>query len=166
MEQVQIYTDGACLKNPDGPGGYGAVLLLRKNGQLFEKELSGGYANTTNNRMELMAVIVGLEILKRPCQVEVFSDSKYIVNAMNQGWVLKWKSAGWYKSRKSKKRPANIDLWKRMLQAVEPHAITFTWVKGHAGIEYNERCDYLATMAAAVSDLPEDEGGVRRRKVG
>ncbi|TYQ15764.1 UNVERIFIED_CONTAM: RNase HI [Acetivibrio alkalicellulosi] len=155
MHQVTIYTDGACLNNP-GPGGYGAVLLHNKNGKEIKKELSGGFSNTTNNRMELTAVIVGLEALKAPCTVTVFSDSKYIVDAMSLGWVSKWKRFGWYKGPKSKERPKNIDLWKRLLAAMESHNVQFKWVKGHAGIPLNERCDQLATEAAVKENLPED----------
>ena len=115
MQEVTIYTDGACLDNPNGPGGYGAVLVHKKKGKVYKKELSGGFNNTTNNRMELMAVIAALEALKRPCSVKVYSDSKYIVNAINLGWVDKWKKFGWHKDAKRKSRVKNIDLWKRLL---------------------------------------------------
>ncbi|MDQ2086608.1 ribonuclease HI [Herbivorax sp. ANBcel31] len=156
MHEVIIYTDGACLNNPYGPGGYGTVLLHERNGKKHKKELSGGFNNTTNNRMELMAVIVGLEALKKPCSVKVFSDSKYIVDAINLGWMDRWKRFGWYKNAKRNARPKNIDLWKRLVAAMESHNVQFEWVKGHAGIDLNERCDQLATGAAEGEDLPED----------
>lgn len=156
MKEVTIYTDGACLNNPDGPGGYGAVLLHEKNGKKYKKELSGGFENTTNNRMELMAVIVALEALKTPCKVKVYSDSKYIVDAINLGWVDKWQRFGWYRDAKRKSKAKNVDLWKRLLAAMHPHNVEFEWVKGHAGIDLNERCDELATKAAEGEDLPED----------
>lgn len=156
MQEVTIYTDGACLDNPNGPGGYGAVLVHKKKGKVYKKELSGGFNNTTNNRMELMAVIAALEALKRPCSVKVYSDSKYIVNAINLGWVDKWKKFGWHKDAKRKSRVKNIDLWKRLLAAMDSHNVEFEWVKGHAGIDLNERCDELATKAAAGENLPED----------
>lgn len=146
--KVNIYTDGACRGNPDGPGGYGTVLeYVDAKGEVHIKEASAGYENTTNNRMEMLAVIIGLEMLKKPCDVVVFSDSKYIVNAFNEGWLESWIQNGW--KRGKKKEPVkNEDLWKRMLQAKAPHQVTFSWVKGHAGHPMNERCDELATSAA------------------
>ena len=136
---VKIYTDGAARGNPDGPGGYGVVLhYTDSKGQLHEREYSQGYQKTTNNRMELMAVIVGLEALKRPCQVELYSDSRYVKG-----------SSGPVK---------NVDLWKRLLKAKEPHQVEFIWVKGHDGHPQNERCDRLATTAADGDDLIEDTG--------
>ncbi len=144
---VRIYTDGAAKGNPDGPGGYGVVLeYVDKLGKLHTKEISGGYAKTTNNRMELMAVIVGLEALNRPCDVELYSDSRYVVNAFNQRWIDSWVKKGW---KRGKNEPVkNIELWKRLLKAKEPHQVTFIWVKGHSGHPQNERCDELATEAA------------------
>ena len=144
MTEVKIYTDGSARGNPDGPGGYGVVMhYVDKSGQLHEKTLSAGYKKTTNNRMELMAAIAGLEALNRPCRIELYSDSKYLTDAWNRG-----------KSGPVK----NIDLWKRLLKAKEQHQVTFIWVKGHAGHPQNERCDQLATTAADGNNLIEDEG--------
>jgi len=141
MKKVTIYTDGACRGNP-GPGGYAAILVY--NGR--EKEMSGGEKETTNNRMELLGAITGLEALKEPCEVEIVSDSKYLVDAVEKGWVRSWEKRGWKKSDGS---PAlNMDLWKRLMKAAETHSVSFSWVKGHASHEYNERCDALAVAAA------------------
>lgn len=155
--QVEIYTDGSARGNPDGPGGYGCVLLYRdQKGVLHTKEISQGYKKTTNNRMELMAAIAGLEALTRPCEVRLHSDSQYLVNAFNQHWIDSWVRKGW---RRGKNEPVkNVDLWKRLLKAMEPHRVTFLWVKGHDGDKYNERCDELATSAADGTGLIEDEG--------
>jgi ribonuclease HI len=150
-KQVSIYTDGACSGNP-GPGGYGAVLLYGEH----QKELSQGYRLTTNNRMELLAAIVALETLNTPCRVEVFSDSKYVVNAVSKGWAKKWRARGW--KRTGNKRPENVDLWQRLLTVLEKHTVAFRWVKGHAGDPMNERCDQLATAALRSPPLKEDEG--------
>lgn len=154
---VKIYTDGAARGNPDGPGGYGSVLeYVDTKGDLHRKELSQGYVRTTNNRMELMAVIAGLEALNRPCTVEVYSDSQYVVNAFNQHWVDSWIKKNW---KRGKNEPVkNVDLWKRLLRAKEPHSVSFYWVKGHDGHPQNERCDQLATSAADGDDLIVDEG--------
>lgn len=147
MMEVTIYTDGAARGNPDGPGGYGTVLhYTDTKGQLHTREYSQGYAKTTNNRMELMAAIVGLEALNRPCDVTLYSDSKYLIDAFEQHWIDNWLAKGWKKSNKEIVK--NIDLWTRLLAAKEPHKVTFVWVKGHAGHEMNERCDTLATTAA------------------
>ncbi|MCI5868551.1 MAG: ribonuclease HI [Dorea sp.] len=155
--QVRIYTDGAARGNPDGPGGYGTVLeYIDSKGMLHTKELSQGYRRTTNNRMELMAVIAGLEALNRPCMVDLYSDSKYVVDAFNQHWIDGWIKKGW---KRGKNEPVkNIDLWKRLLKAKEPHQVTFHWVKGHDGHLQNERCDTLATSAADGQELLEDQG--------
>lgn len=155
--KVQIYTDGSARGNPDGPGGFGTVLqYVDTKGQLHERELSGGYKRTTNNRMELMAAIMGLEALNRPCQVELYSDSKYLVDAFNQKWIDGWIKKGW---RRGKNEPVkNVDLWKRLLAAMEQHQVTFNWVKGHDGHPQNERCDQLATAAADGGDLMTDPG--------
>jgi len=140
LKRVEIYTDGACSGNP-GPGGYGVVL---KYGEHI-KELSGACENTTNNRMELLAVIKGLEALKRPCEVVLYSDSKYIVDAMNKGWVKGWQARGWMRSNK---QPAkNSDLWKKILELSSQHKIEWIWVKGHADNKWNNRCDRLAVEA-------------------
>ncbi|MCR4779973.1 MAG: ribonuclease HI [Ruminiclostridium sp.] len=135
--QVYIFSDGACSGNP-GPGGYG--VILRCDGK--EKELSGGEARTTNNRMELMGVITGLEALKYPCRVTVQTDSRYVVDGIEKGWAKSWRKRGWIKS--DKKPALNPDLWGRLLDLLDIHEVTFTWIKGHAGHEENERCDRLA----------------------
>lgn len=155
--KVKLYTDGAARGNPDGPGGYGAVLqYVDPKGGLHEKEMSGGYKRTTNNRMELMAAIVGLEALNRPCQVELYSDSKYVVDAFNQRWVENWQKRNWNRPKTGPVK--NVDLWKRLLAAMEPHQVSFFWVRGHNGHPENERCDRLATTAADGTELIEDEG--------
>ncbi len=155
--QVKIFTDGAARGNPDGPGGYGTILnYVDRQGTLHEREYSQGYVRTTNNRMELMAAIVGLEALKRPCEVELYSDSKYLTDAFNQHWIESWIKKGW---KRGKNEPVkNVDLWKRLLEAAKPHRIRFIWVKGHAGHPENERCDLLATAAADGDGLIEDTG--------
>lgn len=145
--KVTIYTDGAARGNPDGPGGYGAVLqYVDSAGELHEKELSHGYPKTTNNRMELMAVIASLEALNRPCEVDLYSDSQYVIKAFNEHWIDGWIKRGWKKA--DRKPVLNDDLWKRLLEAAKPHRITWIWVKGHNGHPENERCDALATAAA------------------
>lgn len=153
--QVKIFTDGAARGNPDGPGGYGTVLeYVDTKGELHTREYSQGYVKTTNNRMELMAAIVGLEALNRPCNVELYSDSQYLVNAFNQNWLDGWIQKGW---KRGKNEPVkNVDLWKRLLKAKKQHQVTFIWVKGHDGHPQNERCDVLATTAADGEDLIED----------
>ena len=154
---VKIYTDGAARGNPDGPGGYGCVLhYTDAKGELHEKRLSKGYVRTTNNRMELMAAIVGLEALNRPCQVELYSDSKYLTDAFNQHWIDSWVAKGWNRGKSGPVK--NIDLWKRLLKAKEPHQVKFIWVKGHAGHPENEKCDALATSAADGGNLMTDQG--------
>lgn len=154
---VKIYTDGAARGNPNGPGGYGTILsCVDAKGEEHIREFSQGYVKTTNNRMELMAAIIGLEALTKPCQVELYSDSKYLVDAFNQHWIDGWVKKNW---KRGKNEPVkNIDLWKRMLQAKEPHQVTFIWVKGHDGHAQNERCDELATTAADGTDLMVDNG--------
>lgn len=157
MSKVQIYTDGSARGNPDGPGGYGAVLhFVDSKGQLHERELSAGYKRTTNNRMELMAAIVALEALNRPCEVELYSDSKYLTDAFNQHWIDSWVRNNWKRGKSGMVK--NIDLWERLLRAKAPHKVTFCWVKGHAGHPQNERCDLLATTAADGQNLLVDEG--------
>ncbi len=139
MKEITIFTDGACSGNP-GAGGWGTILDYKGK----RKELSGGAAQTTNNRMELTAVIEGLKALKEPCRVTVITDSKYVANGINLGWAEFWKSHGW---RKSDKKPAlNPDLWDELLKLVEKHEVVFYWIKGHAGHSENERCDELAVM--------------------
>ena len=158
MMRVVAFTDGASRGNP-GPGGYGAVLLyVDPSGVEHRKELSAGYQVTTNNRMELLGAIVALEALKRPCEVELHSDSQYVVNAFNQHWVDNWMRKGW---KNSQKQPVkNVDLWRRLIAAQERHRVTWLWVKGHAGHPLNERADELATRAADGLDGPLllDEG--------
>lgn len=155
LVKVRLFTDGAARGNPEGPGGYGAILQYTDStGTLHEKEMSAGYKQTTNNRMELLGVITGLEALKKPCEVEVISDSKYVTDAFNQNWVENWIQKGW---RTSTNKPVkNIDLWKRLILLVNRHKVTFTWVKGHDGHPENERCDRLATTAADGSNLLDD----------
>lgn len=137
MKEIEIFTDGACSGNP-GPGGYGVILRYKGH----TKELSGGEPSTTNNRMELTAVIEGLSALKEPCSVKLYSDSKYIIDAVTKGWAKKWKANNWIKG--DKKPALNSDLWDRLLQLLEIHNVEFIWVKGHAGHPENERCDKLA----------------------
>ena len=137
MKEVSLYTDGACRGNP-GRGGWGAILVYGR----FEKEMSGGEEMTTNNRMELLAAISGLEALKEPCSVTLYSDSKYLVDAFLLGWVESWRAAGW---RRGKDELKNPDLWTRLYELTEKHEVKFVWVKGHNGHDYNERCDKLAT---------------------
>ncbi len=140
MKQVDIFTDGACSGNP-GPGGWGAVLRY----QGIEKELSGGEKETTNNRMELTAIIEALSILKEPCSVTLTTDSKYVADGITKGWARSWQKNGW---RKADKKPAlNSDLWEQLLQLLDTHKVKIVWVKGHAGHPENERCDKLATTA-------------------
>ena len=153
---VRIYTDGSARGNPEGPGGYAAVLEFEdRKGNLHTKEISGGYAKTTNNRMELMAAISGLEALGRPCSVRLFSDSKYLVDAFNQHWVDQWIKNGWKNA--SKEPVKNRSLWERLLAAKEPHQVAFEWVRGHNGHPQNERCDELAVKAALSENLPDDD---------
>lgn len=141
MKKVEIYTDGSCKKNP-GPGGWGAVLVYGER----ELELSGGQADTTNNRMELTAVIEALKRLREPCQVTLTTDSKYVSDGISRGWAASWRARGWKKADKS---PAlNPDLWGTLLDLCEKHSVDFIWVKGHAGHPYNERCDALAQEEA------------------
>jgi ribonuclease HI len=156
LKQVTLYTDGACDPNP-GPGGFGVVLIHGEH----RKELSGGFRRTTNNRMELMAAIKGLEALKEPCQVTLHSDSEYLVRAMTEGWAQRWKARGW---RRSNKQPAlNPDLWDRLLALCQVHQVEFVWVRGHAGVRENERCDFLSSRALRGKDLPPDEGYEHQR---
>ena len=148
-KEVIIYTDGACSGNP-GPGGYGAVMLY----QGHRRELSAGFRDTTNNRMEIMAAIASLEALKEKCSVTLYTDSQYLVNAMEKGWAKKWQANGWMRN---KKEPAlNPDLWERLLTLCQYHKVTFLWVRGHSGNPENERCDQLAVAASKQPDLPPD----------
>jgi ribonuclease HI len=151
IKEVMLYTDGACLGNP-GPGGYGIVLVYGKE----RKELSGGFSMTTNNRMELTAAITGLRALKSRCNVMLYTDSQYLVNAINQGWAKKWRAKGWMRTKSEKAQ--NADLWKELLTLCERHEVRFVWVRGHSGHPENERCDRLARQAAAGPSLPPDTG--------
>jgi ribonuclease HI len=151
LKAVTIYTDGACIPNP-GPGGYGVVLLY----QGARKELSGGFRLTTNNRMEITAAVVGLEALKCPCNVTLYTDSRYLADSITLGWARRWRENGWMRGRKARAR--NHDLWDRLLEACAPHRVTFEWVRGHAGDPENERCDKLSVRAARGKNLPPDIG--------
>lgn len=151
---VEMYTDGACSGNP-GSGGYGTILRYKDNaGNYHEKELTAGYEHTTNNRMELLAVIVGLEALKKPCRVKITSDSKYFIDAFEQKWLESWQKNGWKTA--SKKPVKNVDLWQRLINAMSSHNIELVWVKGHAGHEFNERCDKLAVNSSKSENLLQD----------
>ena len=152
---VTIFTDGAARGNPDGPGGYGTILqYVDPAGTLHEREFSAGYKKTTNNRMELMAAIIGLEALRKPCRVDLYSDSKYLTDAFNQKWINSWQKKNWKTSSGSAVK--NRELWERLLRAMEPHSVSFHWVKGHDGHPENERCDQLATSAADGDELLDD----------
>ena len=152
--KVNLYSDGASRGNP-GPGGYGTILQYTdRAGVLHEKEISEGFRETTNNRMELMGVIAGLEALLKPCSVDVWSDSQYVIKAFNDHWIDGWKKRGWKKA--DGKPVLNEELWKRLLLAAEPHEITWHWVKGHDGHPENERCDALATAAADALSSDEE----------
>jgi ribonuclease HI len=151
LKKVTLYTDGGCLGNP-GPGGYGVVLLYGGH----RKELSGGFRLTTNNRMEMMAAIAGLRALKGHCAVTLHTDSQYLANAMTNGWAKRWQANGWKRNKTDK--ALNPDLWQQLLDLSDRHAVTFAWVRGHAGVEENERCDQLSRQAAGKPDLPADTG--------
>lgn len=152
---VEIYTDGACSGNP-GKGGFGTILKYKDT----EREISRGYNHTTNNRMELLAVIEGLKLLKYPCSVKLYSDSKYVVDSLSRGWVYSWMKNGW---RKKDGKPAqNSDLWKTLIPLLSQHEVEFVWVKGHSNNEYNERCDKLAVAAYNKDNLIDDPGGMEK----
>ena len=149
MKTVEIYTDGACSGNP-GPGGYGVIL---KSGD-HQREISAGFRKTTNNRMEMRAVIEGLRLLKEPCQVDVYSDSKYLVDAVQKGWARRWQKNNWY--RNVREKALNTDLWTALLELLENHQVKFHWVRGHDGHPENERCDQLAVQATNGENLQND----------
>ena len=154
MKKIEIFTDGACSGNP-GRGGYGVILSY--NG--VKKEISEGFESTTNNRMELLAAIKGLEALKEPCEVTLYSDSKYLVDAINKNWIDSWQKNGW---KNSKKEPVkNRELFERLIALLKKHTVEFCWVKGHDGHEENERCDFLATSAASGENLSIDKDYVK-----
>jgi ribonuclease HI len=157
QKQVDIYTDGGALGNP-GPGGYG--VILRHKDQC--KELSGGFRRTTNNRMEIMAAIKGLEALRTSCRVTIHSDSRYLVDAIEKGWARRWRANGWRRNKKEK--AINPDLWEHLLDLLDRHTVRFVWVRGHAGHAENERCDALVKQAAGKADLPPDTGYERSGK--
>lgn len=156
MTSITIYTDGACSGNP-GPGGWAAVLTSGKH----RREISGGFRRTTNNRMELMAVIEALKLIKRPSKVTVYSDSQYVVNAMSKGWAERWRANGW--KRTPREKALNPDLWAELLDQAARHEIEFRWVRGHDGDEENELCDRLSVQASEGEDLPEDEGYIEQK---
>jgi ribonuclease HI len=149
MKHITIYTDGACSGNP-GPGGWAAILLYEN----VQKEISGGFKNTTNNRMELLAVINALSALKETCNVALVCDSNYVVQAINDGWLTKWKANNW--KRNKRENVLNVDLWMRLLPLLEKHEVTFCWIQGHNENKYNERCDKLAVAASRKKNLSED----------
>lgn len=153
MKKVHIHTDGSCLGNP-GRGGWAAVLQSADGSAC--KELKGGYAHTTNNRMEILAVIEGLLALKEPCEADVYSDSQYVCNAVEKHWLTSWKKRNWIKA--DKKPVKNRDLWERMLPLLQQHKVRFIWLRGHSGHALNERCDELARGEAGRKDLPIDAG--------
>jgi ribonuclease HI len=149
LKRIIIYTDGACHGNP-GPGGYAAILFHGST----QKEVSGGWRNTTNNRMEILAAIKGLKALTERCAVTLYSDSKYLVDSMTKGWVERWHANGWKRNKRD--RAQNVDLWEQLLDQCEAHDVAFEWTRGHVGTPENERCDYLANEAARREDLPND----------
>jgi len=150
IQEITIFTDGGCLNNP-GPGGYGVVLLYKNH----RRELSGGFRLTTNNRMEILAAIKGLESLTQRCRVTIYSDSQYVVHAIEKGWALRWQSQGWKRNRKEK--AVNPDLWEKLLQLCGRHDVRFQWIRGHVGTEENERADQLAGEGATSPDQKIDE---------
>jgi ribonuclease HI len=151
LKKVLVYTDGSCLGNP-GPGGYGVILMHDER----SKEFSGGFCRTTNNRMEVLAAVIALRALKVRCAVTLYSDSQYLVNAVEKGWLKGWQAKGWIKS--DKKPVINADLWQQLLEQLSRHHVEFVWVRGHAGHRHNERCDELARAQAIRPDLPADPG--------
>ena len=158
-KEVFIYTDGACLGNP-GRGGYGVVLCYNGN----QRQLSGGFRLTTNNRMEVMAAIVGLEALKPPCTVTLYTDSRYLADAITKGWARRWRAKGWW--RTDKEKALNADLWSKLLKLCEQHTVKFRWIKGHAGHEWNEICDKLSKESASALNLPDDDGYTAKPRTG
>lgn len=150
LKKVLIYTDGACSGNP-GAGGYGTILIYNE----YRKKLSGGFRLTTNNRMEMMAAIVGLETLNTKCDVTLYTDSRYLVDAITKGWAKKWRDNSWKRNKKESAK--NPDLWQQLLDLCEKHQVNFVWVKGHAGHPENEYCDHLAVKASQQPNLPSDD---------
>ena len=159
MKEITIYTDGACRGNP-GPGGYGCILQYTDGtGRTHTKEFSAGFRETTNNRMELLAAIVGLEALRENCRVTLYSDSQYLVNAFRLGWLKKWRANDWYRDTKKKEEVKNKDLWQRLDRLMDFHEVEFRWVKGHAENPYNNRCDEMAVAAALDTIHHKIDGG-------
>jgi len=154
MRTVDIYTDGACSGNP-GPGGYGVVMLHGSH----RREVSAGFELTTNNRMEVLAAIIGLETLKEPCVVNLYSDSRYLVDAIEKGWVTRWQANGWMRNKTD--AAVNVDLWERLLPMLDRHQVRFIWVRGHTDNTENNRCDALARAAITSGEMAVDEGYVR-----
>ena len=152
--KVTIYTDGSCLSNPGGPGGWAAILVHEGTGT--RKEISGGRASTTNNRMEIMAVLESLKVLTRPCAVDIYTDSQYVSNSITKGWLMSWQKNGWVD--KKKKPRLNADLWKEMITELARHKVTLHWIRGHQGHPENERCDELAKSRAMEDGLSDDPG--------
>jgi len=150
LKCISIYTDGACSYNP-GPGGYGAVILYKQ----LRKEISQGYRLTTNNRMEILAAVAALEVLKEPCEVKLYSDSRYLVDAIEKGWVMRWKNNNWMRNKKDK--AVNVDLWQRLMPLLSKHSVSFIWVKGHSNNKENEHCDGLARKAIEGELLEDSE---------
>ena len=151
LRKVFIYTDGATIGNP-GPGGYGIVMIYGKH----RKEFMGGFRLTTNNRMELMAALVGLGMLKSKCSVTIYTDSQYLADSISRGWAKRWRANGW--KTKEGKQVSNVDMWQQLLEQCDKHIVTFEWIRGHAGNPENERCDYLAMQLASSRGLPADAG--------
>jgi ribonuclease HI len=151
LKHVLIFTDGACLGNP-GPGGYGVVLLYGTR----RREISGGFRQTTNIRMEIMAAIIGLEALRDRCAVTIYTDLQYVTESIVKGWAARWRANNW--KRNEKERALNPDLWERLLDLCDQHDVRFEWLRGHAGNTENEQCDHLVVSAAQGKDLPADEG--------
>ena len=160
MNEIIMYTDGSCLKNPDGPGGCAVILLYDKNGKPYEKRKSIPNESTTNNKMEIMAVITGLQMVLEPSDIKIYSDSKYVVDAFHKKWVQKWQRINWDRGENGGV-VKNVDLWKKLLSLLEPHTYQFFWVKGHQGNQYNELCDQMAVEAAKSQKGKYYEGVVR-----
>lgn len=161
MQKVFIYSDGSARKNPEGPGGYGTIVRYMSDDLktiIKEEEFTQGFEVTTNNRMELLGVIVGIESLRMPCDIIVYSDSQYLVNAFNQHWISNWQKNGWLTSQKTPVK--NKEMWERLLDAKKPHNTIFVWIKGHSGHPENERCDYLATSSADGKQFVKDVNGL------
>ena len=160
MQTVNIYADGSAMRSRDGSGGYGTIIQYINDDGIVEKteEYTEGFAITTNNRMELMGAIKGMESLENPSIVTLYSDSKYVIEAFNSGWIYNWMKNGWITS--TKKKVSNIDLWRRLLDAMKPHDVSFVWIKGHDGNELNERCDFLAQSSAAGIKFKADKDGI------